>query len=669
MKLIRYADPFWGCEAVKLPSPEGIAKTWYPIKAMLGGTDPGAARPFGQFSCSPYTGGYSSGYGNYDVTYGGEPTFFEDRPLFRGVTHDHQSGIGYLGKFFNYVKTTPHLTVVPKPQPFGAEQAIPGYYACTLQDGTKCELTVGEKGAMHRYTFAADGGQITVDLSHNGLSRHLNRKTYTVPTYAKIEQCTSDLLIATVTLEGVRLAIAVRCDGAKDCRLWQGDPTQSGDRIPDLASPFGCTFALQGREAVVSVTMTLDAAASMAQLECLTDFDRVKAEAYHAWEDAFSHVEIEGDQDTLTTFASAYYHSLLKPADWSGDGFLKGDCLLDLCTLWDQYKTQLPLVLTLFPQTGKKLMHTFLSLSEMHGHFPNTVTLTTDTTLESLQARGLAELVIADAYYRDLLPKEELYALLQASLVDLFRPENEDFFQSGNCEYATHVLDLCDACSALLPLAEALDETEIADKLRKFTSYWEKSYGEDGLLRSNSPYYEGTRHNYSFRLLACESGRIRRYGADTYLAHLDRFFGFTHPEDTSARFEGFNNETDMETPYAYHALGEFDRLCEVLDAQHRYCFRPGRNGAPGNVDSGAMSSCYVWNTLGLFPVAGQDRILLGRPAVRSACLHLPNADLKILSHGTGVHVIKVCYQGQDLPDRRITVRQLMQGGIVEFFFD
>ena len=46
-------------------------------------------------------------------------------------------------------------------------------------------------------------------------------------------------------------------------------------------------------------------------------------------------------------------------------------------------------------------------------------------------------------------------------------------------------------------------------------------------------------------------------------------------------------------------------------------------GLVGNDDSGGMSSWYVWSSLGLFPVAGQDCFLIGSPLFAAARLRLP----------------------------------------------
>ena len=62
MNCTSYVDIFHGCGGINLPKPEGVAATWYPIKAISGNTNPAACLPFGKYSVGPYSTGYSSGY-------------------------------------------------------------------------------------------------------------------------------------------------------------------------------------------------------------------------------------------------------------------------------------------------------------------------------------------------------------------------------------------------------------------------------------------------------------------------------------------------------------------------------------------------------------------------------------------------------------------------------
>ena len=92
------------------------------------------------------------------------------------------------------------------------------------------------------------------------------------------------------------------------------------------------------------------------------------------------------------------------------------------------------------------------------------------------------------------------------------------------------------------------------------------------------------------------------------------------------RFEGLNNEPDMEAPWAYYYAGRPDRTAEVVHAAIQQQFGTGRGGLPGNDDSGGLSSWYVWASLGLFPVAGQNLFLIGPPSFAESRIRVLGGD-------------------------------------------
>ena len=59
----------------------------------------------------------------------------------------------------------------------------------------------------------------------------------------------------------------------------------------------------------------------------------------------------------------------------------------------------------------------------------------------------------------------------------------------------------------------------------------------------------------------------------------------------------------------------------------------GPGGLPGNDDSGGLSSWYVWASLGLFPVAGQNVFLLNAPSFAGAVVRLGDATLELETTG------------------------------------
>jgi putative alpha-1,2-mannosidase len=99
------------------------------------------------------------------------------------------------------------------------------------------------------------------------------------------------------------------------------------------------------------------------------------------------------------------------------------------------------------------------------------------------------------------------------------------------------------------------------------------------------------------------------------------------------RFEGLNNEPDMEAPWAYHYAGRPDRTAEVVRSALTWQFGTGPGGLPGNDDSGGLSSWYVWASLGLFPVAGQHLFLINAPAFEHATIQAGDSEFVIETSG------------------------------------
>ena len=104
--------------------------------------------------------------------------------------------------------------------------------------------------------------------------------------------------------------------------------------------------------------------------EAERDFDEIAGEASRVWDEALSAIEVEADDErALRIFYSNFYHTLIKPSDWNGESFYYDDeeaFVLDFATLWDQYKTQMPLLFTLYPDMAQKITRTILALSLIH---------------------------------------------------------------------------------------------------------------------------------------------------------------------------------------------------------------------------------------------------------------------------------------------------------------
>ncbi len=436
----------------------------------------------------------------------------------------------------------------------------------------------------------------------------------------------------------------VCCESATALDLWDGHP--AGEPVAGEPAT-GVTFGGFGdAEAILRVAFSFRGhAEAQRSLDASRDgFDAVAARAADAWSRRIAAAEIEtDDEDLKVCFDTALYRCLQKPVDLTGQSpWWAGDspCVADVATLWDQYKTLVPLHCTLWPDLAANLINGLLEWAERHGgSFPNGIILEPDQERFAGQATGLACLSIRDAHLRGVEGVDYRRAL-RVMRASFETGRAGDFARDGRAHHPTHTLDLAQAAHATARLARDLDDRATEEAMVPLAGYWRNAYDADtGLLRE-ADYYEGSHWNYAFRLHHAMEERIALAGGpERFGERLDHFFGFgaeplprpvigTPKAELTrqlevGRFEGLNNEPDMETMHAYRWIDRPERTEQILDAIFTHRFGNGRGGLPGNDDSGGLSSWFVWSTLGLFPVAGRDLLIRGKMRARSATLRLP----------------------------------------------
>lgn len=651
----QYVDVFLGCDGIDLPKPEGIAAQWHFIKGLAGNTTPAAARPFSKMTACAYSGGYSAGYANIGVNSGETLRRIMPENTIRGFSHIHHSGTGYIDTFYNYAIVAPffnHPHDAFEPEIMEAENAHPGYYSAKMR-GVLCELTVSAQAAHHRYTFDEAGGKLAIDFTNDGL---LEEKTRMAHQDLKVRIVREDLVECEVTLHNLKLYFAVCCPGAK-AQVWEK----------------GCVFDVQEAKTVRLALGLSPKSMEIARggaLEATQDFDAIARDAADKWNEMLSAIEIEADDERdVRLFYSNFYHTLIKPSDWHGESFIYEDeeaCTLDFATLWDQYKTQFPLLFTLYPQMTDRIVRTIMAYCGVKKRMPHILLLERSPEHEAYdsQARMLAEHALLDAHYRGAqLDKKKLAACIRD---DVLSPERfTDYKETGRCKNLSQTIDMADGCHASAELARLAGDEQAAEACDELAKKWVAAFDpQTGLLRTDSWYYEGNHWNYSFRLMHDMDTRLALAGGkEAYAKLLDRFFGFECEAGELAYFEGFNNETDMETPYAYHYADRHDRLSEVVRGGVDYMFCEGRGGIPGNNDSGGLSSLYMWNVMGFFPVSGQDLMIIGSPKLKAATMHLASGKtFTMRREGSGIYVRSASLNGRKLERLEFTASEMMRGG-------
>jgi predicted alpha-1,2-mannosidase len=642
----------------------------------VGNTHPGATSPLGMVSACAYSGAYPTGYGRYAKNTEGVPEEMFERHQASGFTHFQQSGTGAIRKYYNYVRVTPMvqpLDDLGQSWKLEDERAEAGYYAANLDTGVRCEITVGEKVAVHRYTFPDHhSARVVIDLSCGGLGIDLGR---TIPLRAQAESMGHGRAQGTVVMEGIPLSVHIEVESPGwrqmlwyDRRLIPGGTRLDFDSIRHTTlRPFGMLFmgaARAGQTIEVRMGFSLrgcDQARQNLERECgymnngsgQTAFETVRARTRARWRDHLGRIRVDGGTPARrTVMATALYHSLIKPCiagDESPSWPDPGPYAFDICTMWDIYKTQMPLLSAIAPDRYGDMLESLIRVCEEEGNFPIGYRMARGADRFFRQASALAHTALADVHALKRPGIDWSWALVHM-VDDLRRMYGEDFWEHGVVHPITHTLDLSYAHYCTAKVARALNDHRLAADLERRSRDWVNAFDpKTGLLR-DSEFYEGGKWNYSFRLMHDMAGRIALAGGDAaFNFMLDRFFGYgaapvkqpgrcPDPAEMAAgyalnRFEGLNNEPDMEAPWAYHYSGRPDRTAEIVSSALTWQFGTGPGGLPGNDDSGGLSAWYVWASLGLFPVAGQNLFLVNAPAFARAAIEVEGGEFVIETSG------------------------------------
>ncbi len=706
--MIDRVDPFIGCAATDLPEPVGLAATWWWPKPQVGNTHPGATYPFGMVSACAYSGAYPTGYGTYLLNTEGVPTRLHDRPVASGFTHFQQSGTGAIRKYYNYFRVTPmieRLDALGDTWDLTDERAEPGWYAATLGSGIRAELTAGPKSVVHRYTFPSHpDARLVIDLSMGGLTIPYGG---TVPLRAHLQSLAPGVAQGEIVVEGTPLSIHVECDTPEwrqmlwyDRRLMPGSTRLDFDYIrPTTLRPFGLMWigpTEPGQVVELRIGFSLrgvDQARENLYRDCgpgPSSFAGRRAETAAVWGDHLNQVSADiPSADRSTVFSTALYHSMIKPcfaADESPFWSMDGAFAYDICTMWDIYRTQLPLLTTLFPQRSAELANALLYVCEQEGNFPIGYRMAKGADRFSRQGSALVHTFLADLNQLQVGGVDWDWALTHME-TDLRRAYGEDYLLRGLAHPITHTLDLAEGYRCTAVVARCLGDKLLARQLDALSARWVNAFDPATGLVRDSEYYEGGKWNYSFRLVADMAGRIDLAGGDAaFVDLLDRFFGYgadpvkqvgeaPDRDDLAAgyalnRFEGLNNEPDMEAPWAYQYAGRPDRTADVVHAAVLNQFGTGRGGLPGNDDSGGLSAWYVWASLGLFPVAGQSQFLINAPSFAESRIGHPDRALHIDTvgfvepepDGPAQYVQSVKLDGRPLERSWLTGTEVSRGG-------
>ena len=93
------------------------------------------------------------------------------------------------------------------------------------------------------------------------------------------------------------------------------------------------------------------------------------------------------------------------------------------------------------------------------------------------------------------------------------------------------------------------------------------------------------------------------------------------------------NEPTIHAHTLFHAAGRYDRLAHWTREVQTRAYGLGPDGIPGNDDGGTLSAWYLFNAMGLYPIAGTDRYVLSTPLVEELEMTIEGETLRVVAAG------------------------------------
>lgn len=564
----------------------------------MGHTFPGACAPFGAVQLSPDTDTIPH---NVDRKY--QPRVYDycagyryDDPTIVGFSHTHLSGTGHsdLGDILLMPQTGAlQLNPGTRDNPdsgyrqrysHSTEQARPGYYEVTLDNGVRAQLTATQRVGVHRYTFpaAAEAKRLVMDLTH-GIYNYEGKTLW------------SSLRVVNDTLiTGFRLTQGwARCNYTYFAITFSRPIASYGyrDRRPEPYSgfwrkldPYHDFPEIGGRNVVayfdfgtdlpepLIVKVALSAVSSDGALLNLhaeasgKSFEQMCAETRAAWQRELSSIAIQGSDDQKTMFYTSLYHTMINPSVYSDvDGHYRGvDGQVHqaegfqnytVFSLWDTYRALHPLLALIRPERNADMVQSMLVHQQQSAN--HILPVWSLMGNEGWCMTGYhAVSAVADAVVKGAkLNREAVLDALRSTATWSRFPGLADYMKTGYAPFdndataASNTLEYAYDDFAVSAAARALGDDAMASEFQARslnyrnvfnprTGFATPRYGDgrfkadmDPLQTYGEGFIEGNSWNFSFHVPHDVGGLMKQMGGEKrFLSRLDSLFTMHLPE-------------------------------------------------------------------------------------------------------------------------------------------
>lgn len=642
--LIRYVDPMIGTGG-------------------HGHTYPGATVPFGMVQVSPDTR-----WENWD---GSSGYHYSDKTIM-GFSQTHLSGTG-APEFCDILlmPTTGEPTVITgdeKDSKTGYrssfdhknEFASAGYYSVILDDyQVKAELTATTRSGFHRYTFPkSDKANIIIDIKNRDHVVESNLE-----------------FISDTEIQGVRISKRWAKDQhvyfyAKFSKPFKAYGIAVDDKIIDgIKKADGQNIKAfvqfqteENEEILVKIgisTVSIEGARKNLEAENKAwEFEKIKKKAEHLWEKHLSKIEVKGGTEReRRIFYTGLYHTAMAPITLNDvDGRYRGVdrkihkaegfTRYSVWSLWDIFRTQMPLYTIIDPSRMNDYIKTFLEIYKNGGRLPHWE-IWGEYSGSMIGHHSLP--IILDAYSKGIRDYDvDLIYKAMKNQVDHTGSYATMGYQPGGSvsevmEYAYN--DWCIAEMAK-QLGKEKDYLLYQKRAQFYKNLFDKTTGFmrprnlDGSWLTPFDPTEGTHYfvegnSYQYSLFAPHdiNSLIDSIGGDKkFDTWLDNLFTIQSKHDNKiVDASGLigqyahGNEPSHHMAYLYNYIGKPWKTQAMVRQILETLYDDKPDGISGNEDCGQMSAWYIMSAMGFYPVCpGDTNYIIGTPIFDEVTIHLEN---------------------------------------------
>lgn len=629
-----------------------------------GNTFPGASAALGGVQWSPDT--VTHQHGGYA---------YKDNRI-RGFSLTHISGAGCSD--YGNVPFMP-LTGRPDPDPAARfatfshanEQASPGSYGVTFDNGIRTQLSVTQRSGIARFTYPSG------DARPAGL---------TVDAGRAFNKASGKITVGTRTLSGYTDSGGF-CRSSNRYRLYFhvvfDRPFAHTEALDGKTSGAYVSFAPGTRTVTARVGVSFVGVGAARRNAAVEQgggsYDVVRHAARNRWNDWLGRIAVRGGTEVQRrVFYTALYHALLHPSAFSDtDGRYRGmdgrvhrtrpgHVQYANYSGWDVYRSQVQLLALLAPREASDVARSILEQGRQAGYFDRWTLANGGTRVmvgDPLPAMAAAIHAFGGTDF-------DAEALLRTAVAgredDRQRPGHQQYDSLGYVPAgakgvwgsASTTLEYAVADSALARLAGRLGDKDTEAALTRAAGNWRHLFNPasgylqpraaDGTWPPFTPtqrgdYVEGNAAQYTWMVPHDLPALFAAMGGDAAVtSRLDTFFTQLNA-GAEKPYAYLGNEPSFNVPWAYDYVGRPDRAQATVRRALVALFADRPDGLVGNDDLGAMSSWAVWACLGMYPqIPGSPQLALASPLFPAATVRRGNGvTLTVLAPGASAENIRV----------------------------